>query len=224
MRIKNWKKFQHFKDRRPPWIKLHREILDQRDITMISDCSFRILVGLWLLASEDDDMEGKLPSIPDIAFRLRIEEAKIIKHLPELSPWVEQDDISTISERYQVGLPETETETETETEVEGKKSGRFVPPTLTQVEEYCQERGNNVDPQRFIDFYASKGWMVGKVKMKDWKAAIRGTWEKEQKSGNGQQRLSYEDQKLEATKRGMAGFVGGDHGNPGQKRVCNPDG
>ena len=53
---------------------------------------------------------------------------------------------------------------------------RFIPPTLEQVTSYCSERKNNVDPQRFIDFYESKGWMVGKNKMKDWQAAVR-TWE-----------------------------------------------
>lgn len=54
---------------------------------------------------------------------------------------------------------------------------RFTPPTLEQVQEYCEERNNDVDPQRFIDFYSSKGWMVGKTKMVDWKACVR-TWEK----------------------------------------------
>lgn len=57
---------------------------------------------------------------------------------------------------------------------------RFVPPTLEQVTSYCSERQNNVDPQRFIDFYESKGWMVGKNKMKDWQAAVR-TWEQRNK-------------------------------------------
>lgn len=63
---------------------------------------------------------------------------------------------------------------------EKAKSTRFVPPTLDQVKKYCEERGNNVDAERFIDFYESKGWMVGKNKMKDWKACVR-TWEKSQK-------------------------------------------
>lgn len=58
-----------------------------------------------------------------------------------------------------------------------KNNKIFVPPTLENVRGYCQERGNSVDPQRFIDFYESKGWMVGKNKMKDWKAAVR-TWER----------------------------------------------
>lgn len=53
----------------------------------------------------------------------------------------------------------------------------FTPPSIEEVSSYCLERNNGVDPQRFIDFYASKGWMVGKNKMKDWKACIR-TWER----------------------------------------------
>ena len=47
---------------------------------------------------------------------------------------------------------------------------------MEEVKEYCGSRNNSVDPEKFVDFYASKGWMVGKNKMKDWKAAVR-TWE-----------------------------------------------
>lgn len=54
---------------------------------------------------------------------------------------------------------------------------RFIPPTIEEVRSYCLERQNSVDAQRFVDFYASKGWMVGKNKMKDWKACVR-TWER----------------------------------------------
>lgn len=59
----------------------------------------------------------------------------------------------------------------------GGKSSRFTPPTVDEVRGYCLERGNNVDAQCFVDFYSSKGWYVGKSKMKDWKASVR-TWEK----------------------------------------------
>ncbi len=119
MKIKNWKEFQHFKDRRPPWIKLHRDILERRDINMISDCSFRVLVCLWLLASEDKNMEGTLPPIADISFRLRISEDKITESFKELTHFIDVGDITTISPRYQSDEPETETEAykeETETE------------------------------------------------------------------------------------------------------------
>lgn len=58
-----------------------------------------------------------------------------------------------------------------------KKKGRFTPPSLTEVKAYCLERNNGIDPEAFIDFYASKGWKVGNQPMKDWKACIR-TWER----------------------------------------------
>lgn len=57
-----------------------------------------------------------------------------------------------------------------------KTASRFTPPTVEEVLSYCEERKNDVDAQRFVDYYSSKGWMIGKNKMKDWRAAVR-TWE-----------------------------------------------
>jgi hypothetical protein len=56
------------------------------------------------------------------------------------------------------------------------KEKYFKKPTIEEVKSYCQERKNNVDAEKFYDFYESKGWMVGKNKMKDWQACVR-TWE-----------------------------------------------
>ena len=69
---------------------------------------------------------------------------------------------------------------------------RFTPPTLEEVQGYCKERNNHIDAQRFIDYYTSNGWKVGKNPMKDWKATVR-NWErtskaeqpKEQQQGTG---------------------------------------
>ena len=73
---------------------------------------------------------------------------------------------------------EKEKELEIEKDINNKpKRKRFVPPTLEEVKAYCAERKNNVDAERFVNYYESNGWMVGKSKMKDWKAAVR-TWEK----------------------------------------------
>ena len=58
----------------------------------------------------------------------------------------------------------------------GEKTKRFIPPTIDEIKFYCQERKNNVEAERFFNFYEMKGWMIGKNKMKDWKAAVR-TWE-----------------------------------------------
>ena len=57
-------------------------------------------------------------------------------------------------------------------------TSRFIPPTVEEIQNYCNERNNLVDANKFYDFYQSKGWMVGKNKMKDWKACVR-TWEKD---------------------------------------------
>ena len=81
---------------------------------------------------------------------------------------------------------EVEKEKEREIEVERENDSsppkapvaarRFTPPTVEDVAAYCRERGSNVDAQRFVDFYASKGWKVGNAGMRDWHAAVR-TWE-----------------------------------------------
>jgi predicted phage replisome organizer len=71
---------------------------------------------------------------------------------------------------------EIEKDKETEKEKKASPQKRFVPPSLEEVQAYCSERGNGIDAHAFIDFYASKGWLVGKTKMSDWKAAVR-TWE-----------------------------------------------
>lgn len=57
---------------------------------------------------------------------------------------------------------------------------RFSPPSVEDVREYCKEKGYNVDPEWFVDYYTSNGWKVGRNPMKDWKAAAR-TWAKKEK-------------------------------------------
>lgn len=69
------------------------------------------------------------------------------------------------------------------------KSTNFTPPTIEEVSEYCKQRKNSVDCSRFIDFYSMKGWMVGKNKMKDWKAAVR-TWEKNDSKSTSKKKLN----------------------------------
>lgn len=59
-------------------------------------------------------------------------------------------------------------------------SKKFVPPTVEQVSAYCREKGYHIDPEQFVAFYESKGWVVGKSPMKSWKSAVL-TWEKRDK-------------------------------------------
>ena len=70
----------------------------------------------------------------------------------------------------------------------------FVKPTIIDIKEYCLERKNSVDAETFSDFYESKGWMVGKNKMKSWKACVR-TWEKSRNTNTNDRTTSHRHQK-----------------------------
>ena len=63
-----------------------------------------------------------------------------------------------------------------------KQTTRFIPPTVEEVRQYCIDNNYSLDAQRFVDFYECKGWMVGKNKMKNWKAAVR-TWIRKDREG-----------------------------------------
>lgn len=76
-----------------------------------------------------------------------------------------------------------ENENEDENINKNKGASKFKIPTILEISEYCKERNNKVDAERFFDYYQSKGWLVGKTKMKDWKASVR-TWEKNEQTNN----------------------------------------
>lgn len=100
----------------------------------------------------------------------------------------------TLPSHCSVNVRDGDTEIEKREIKEKKKSmvdkppraPRFTPPTLEEVAAYVKERGSIVDPQGFIDFYAAKGWLIGKSQMRDWKAACRNAekWERWQRNGN----------------------------------------
>jgi hypothetical protein len=118
MQIKNWAKFQHFKDgsRKPPWIKLYRDLLDNLEWHELPAESAKVLIMLWVVASEN---HGKLPDIKKLSFRLRVTEDQLAKALNDLKEWVLLDDITTISEGYQeTRLEEKRKEIEEEREIE----------------------------------------------------------------------------------------------------------
>ena len=93
-------------------------------------------------------------------------------------------DSVSVSDSVTVSDSESDTDTESPSETKKREArARFTPPTVEQVKEYCDERGNGVNPETFVDFYASKGWKVGRNPMKDWKASVR-TWEKRDNRGS----------------------------------------
>ena len=84
-------------------------------------------------------------------------------------------------------ITNTKTKTNTDTNNRADKPHmcvKFIPPEVEEVRLYCQEKGYKVDPEQFVDYYCSNGWMVGKNKMKDWKAAVRSWNRKDEISGN----------------------------------------
>lgn len=117
--ITNWQRFQHYKDRTPPWIKLHRSILENREWRQLDAFAAKLLVELWLLAA--DTLDGTIDlSTADIAWRLRyhdddvpsIEAALRELHASGFIRWSEHDASAALAGRAQGATPETETETE----------------------------------------------------------------------------------------------------------------
>ncbi len=116
LKPKNWDKFQHYKDRCPPWIKLHRDLLNDRIFASLPIASKALAPLLWLLASESKDGEFDAAS-NELAFRLHI----AIKDIEAgLKPLIDNGffiDASTmLAPCYQPAIPETEREGERETE------------------------------------------------------------------------------------------------------------
>ena len=184
------------------YIKLNRKIMEWEWYGNINTC--RLFIHMLLRANwKDGRFEGKViprgsfvSSLPKLAdetsmtireVRTAISHLKLtgevtcktypkytvftVKNYCEYQSSDIQNDIltTTIEEKK-----EGKNNKKEDTNVSKKK---FEPPTVDDVRAYCQERNNSVDPQTFVDFYSSKGWMVGKNHMKDWKAAVR-TWEK----------------------------------------------
>ena len=85
---------------------------------------------------------------------------KIVTPIPDITTYINKKDISK----------------------DISKKAIFIKPTFEEISQYCRERKNKIDPQHFIDYYEANGWMVGRNKMKDWKACVR-TWEARQKKG-----------------------------------------
>ena len=109
-----------------------------------------------------------------------------------------QTKVREISEK---SPPEIEIELEKEIKIEKEidssastttKRKRFEKPTLSEIEQYCIERNNNVNAEQFFDYYESNGWKVGNNSMKDWKAAVR-TWERREYRKPNSKKNSKED-------------------------------
>lgn len=108
------------------------------------------------------------------------------KTVSELKQISVTNDVTNDVQMYDKSTPEIEIDIEIDLEIKkelkdtvpkGTTRTKTIPPTIEDVKAYCEERNNGVDPGRWYNHYTANGWMVGKNKMKDWKASVR-TWEK----------------------------------------------
>jgi len=101
---------------------------------------------------------------------------KLVK-TPQL---VKSNDSTSKMNASQLVKPPLHTKESTKENTKESRGKKFTPPSLDEVEKYCRERRRGVDAVRWHNFYMAKNWMIGRNKMKDWKAAVR-TWEQKQK-------------------------------------------
>ena len=108
LRVKNWTEFQHYKDRNPPWIKLHRCLLDDYEFSCLQDASKAHLMLIWLFASQSD---GRIPSDPKfLKSKLGLDKEPDIKTLVDQGFLVpEQSASADASNTLASCSPETET-------------------------------------------------------------------------------------------------------------------
>lgn len=177
------------------WIKLHRQILDWEWYSDVN--CFRLFTHLLLKANHKEkrfkgielnigsivtsrDLLAKETGLSSQQIRTALN--KLISTNEITSKTSPQGTILQIVsyEKYQVSTNEVTNEQPTSnqratTNKNDKKEKKFIAPTFQEVSDYCKQNNFSIDCNRFIDFYSSKGWMVGKNKMKDWRAAAR-TW------------------------------------------------
>ena len=170
LRIKNWEEHQHYKDRCPPWIKLHVKILNDREFSLLSRASKCLQMLLWILASETD---GRIKNdINEIRFRLRdetIEESEINLLINKGFLILEDNQCKQV-------LADACLETETETYL-GESDFKFenkvkIPPNIfltNKMKSYAKDQGCQDDNHIFFMFESFKNWFgqTGR-KYQDW--------------------------------------------------------
>lgn len=111
-----------------------------------------------------------------------------------------RDSHGTVCDNPHAAAP---SDSDSDSELKEKKKreravARFVPPTIKEVDVYAQEKGFHLDADKFVDFYKSKGWKVGRNSMKDWKAAVRNAhrdgWCRVGSNGSGGDDMTTEEQ------------------------------
>ena len=174
--VKNWSEFQHYKDRNPPWIKLHNHLLDDYEFEMLGDAAKGHLLCIWMLASrtknemplDDKWITKKIGASTKVNLEALINAGFLILEHDASTPLHNETQVAT------VGVPPEEKRRE-EAEKSRVDSGRFLPPLDIDTVAYFESKGSTaIEAEKFWLFYDSKNWMVGKSKMKKWESAASG--------------------------------------------------
>lgn len=191
---KNWRDFQHYKDRSPPWIRLHRKLLDDKDFHRLPVASRALAPMLWLLASESVD--GQIDADPDnLAFRLRSSEKEIVTALQPLIDKgffeVIEGDSKPLADCLQHAVPETEA-LQRQRQSRERRATRL-PEDWKLPDDWkswaLKERPDLVPEriaERFSDYWRAKPGKAG-TKL-DWEATWR-NWVREERSSQPVRRI-----------------------------------
>lgn len=223
-KVKDWEKFQHFKDgsRSILWIKLYKDLLNDIEWFNLDPASAKALIGIWLVASENN---GELPSMRELAFRLRMTEKSLESTLTNLSHFLLQDDINLISDGYQVDTLEKSKSKRREEERESadiRKSDALATrlpadwePSKSDVEFLVGNRPE-LDLQetkfRFKDYWAAQPGQKGRKL--DWSATWR-NWVRNERAP-AKQSTKVQDARLE-----VADFIFGRNRNGTDSKVID---
>ena len=174
--VKNWDEFQHYKDRNPPWIKLHNHLLDDYEFEMLGDSAKGHLLCIWMLASRTKNempfderwITKKIGASSKVNLQDLVNAGFIIVEHDASTSLHNEGQLATVS----VPLEE---ERRGETEKSRVDNSRFTPPTDIETVSYFESKGStNIEAEKFWLFYDSKNWFVGKTKMKKWQSAASG--------------------------------------------------
>lgn len=195
-RIRNWETFQHYKDRNPPWVKLHRELLTSETWVSGNDASRVLAIACMLIAAATDN---RIPAKPDY-----IQRVAYLSAPPDFEPLIENGFLEVLieqevterasktladaSKQLEVARPETEAEAETEKKKKPAASRRRPQKTSLpedfevseSVRDWAQEKGyRNLDEH--MDAFKRKAKMKG-YEYVDWDMAfmeaVRENWAK----------------------------------------------
>jgi hypothetical protein len=205
--VKNWENYQHYKHRSPPWIKLHRDLLNDYNFLCLQDASKLHLMLIWLLASQ---MENRIPADPDfIRQRIGIKEKPNLKELIDKGFLV--DASNALASCKQVAITETETETETDKKPQPVfVLPDWIPPDLWDEHQAIRRKlkAQNTDKAKWLlvarlEQFSIKGHDVRAIM----EASIENSWKSffEPKGSNYAKQPTKDDRLKAAIMRGLEG-------------------